>query len=81
MLPMDEFLAVLGLKGLPEFDRGGYETLGGFVMAQLGRIPVSGDHFELNEVQYEVMDMDGMRVDKVLVTLPPGEERGSSFVI
>lgn len=81
MLPIDEFKAVLGLKEFPEFDRGGYETLGGFVMAQLGRIPISGDNLEMNQVKYEVMDMDGMRVDKVLVTPPSGEERETNYSI
>jgi len=73
MLPIDELLEVLNLKELPEINRGLYETLGGFVMVQLGRIPVSGDSFTLNGIKYEVMDMDGMRVDKVLVTPPPVE--------
>lgn len=81
MLPIDEFKAVLGLREFPEFDRGGYETLGGFVMAQLGRIPISGDSFELNDIKYEVMDMDGMRVDKVLITPPSGTEEGIGFSI
>lgn len=81
MLPVDEFLAVLNLKMLPEFDRGGYETLGGFVMAHLGRIPVSGDQFELGEIKFEVMDMDGMRVDKILVTPPQEKDRDSTFSI
>jgi putative hemolysin len=75
MLPIDELLEVLNLKELPEINRGLYETLGGFVMVQLGRIPVSGDSFTLNGIKYEVMDMDGMRVDKVLVIPPPVEEQ------
>ena len=81
MLPVDEFMAVMNVKMLPEFDRGGYETLGGFVMAHLGRIPVSGDRFELGEIKFEVMDMDGMRVDKILVTPPEEKDRDSTFSI
>jgi len=76
MLPIDEFIEVLGLKDLPDFDRGGYETLGGFVMAHLGRIPLSGDRIELNQIVFEVMDMDGFRVDKVLVF--PKEQAGKA---
>lgn len=81
MVPVDEFLLAVGLKDLPDFDRGGYETLGGFVMAHLGRIPVSGDSFELNDVKFEIMDMDGMRVDKILVTPPDGETGEPGFSI
>ncbi|HWQ84591.1 MAG TPA: hemolysin family protein [Anaerolineales bacterium] len=81
MLPIDEFQAALGLKDLADFDRGGYETLGGFVMAHMGRIPVAGDEFVINEIHYEVMDMDGMRVDKILVTPPAGEAQDTSFSI
>ena len=36
-------------------------------MLQMGRIPNSADRFEWNELNFEVMDMDGFRVDKVLV--------------
>ena len=53
-----------------------YATLGGFVMAQLGNIPQPGDSFDWTTLHVEVVDMDGNRVDKVLVTerepeLPP----------
>ncbi|MGH7474160.1 MAG: transporter associated domain-containing protein, partial [Candidatus Methylomirabilales bacterium] len=48
-----------------------YHTLGGFVMAHLGRIPSTGDRFEWGGLQFEVVDMDGHRVDKVLVTPAP----------
>jgi putative hemolysin len=41
-------------------------------MMSLGRVPQAADHFEWNGLRFEVMDMDGRRVDKVLVTtLPP----------
>jgi CBS domain containing-hemolysin-like protein len=49
-------------------DAGTFQTLGGLVMAQLGRIPTVADHFEWNGLRFEVMDMDRNRVDKVLVT-------------
>jgi putative hemolysin len=55
--------------------RGTYHTLGGFMMAELGRIPSSGDHLEQGGWRFEVMDMDGRRVDKVLlepVRVSPG---------
>lgn len=58
-------------------DKKTYQTLGGFVMATLGRIPQSGDTFEWEGLKFEVMDMDGLRVDKILVTTDPrGQEPG-----
>jgi len=45
-----------------------YETLGGFVMYRIGSIPTSGASFECLGLRLEVVDMDGRRVDKVLVT-------------
>ncbi|HXD09262.1 MAG TPA: hemolysin family protein [Anaerolineales bacterium] len=70
MLEVDEFKEIFQLKALPHEDE--YETLSGFVMMSLGRVPQSTDHFEWHGLRFEVMDMDGRRVDKVLVTtLPP----------
>lgn len=45
-----------------------YHTMGGFVMEQLGRVPTEGDQFEWRGLQFEVIDTDGMRVDKILIT-------------
>ncbi len=66
MLEVDEFKELFHLGGLPNEDD--YETLGGFVMASLGRIPKTTDQFEWQGLRFEVVDMDGRRVDKVLVT-------------
>lgn len=68
MLPIDEFKETLKIRGLPDENKGYYYTLGGFIMNQLGRIPRAGDHFQSGDYCYEVMDMDGFRVDKVLVS-------------
>lgn len=46
----------------------GYQTLGGLVLHQLGRVPGEADHFEWQGYRFEVMDMDRQRVDRVLVT-------------
>lgn len=67
MLPIDKFCEVFDLEEVLEDERGGYQTLGGFVINQLGRIPSSSDHFEWEGLRFEVMDMDGNRVDKMLV--------------
>ncbi|MGB5233598.1 MAG: hemolysin family protein [Candidatus Macondimonas sp.] len=53
---------------------GEFHTLGGFVMSILGRIPRAGDHFTHNGLRFEVLDMDGHRVDKILVSAPPASE-------
>jgi putative hemolysin len=70
MLEVDEFKEIFHLPLLPHEDE--YETLSGFVMVSLGRVPQPADRFEWHGLNFEVMDMDGRRVDKVLVTtLPP----------
>lgn len=77
MLPVDEFHDLLGVGTLPGEGRGYYQTLGGFVMMYLERTPRAGDRFVWNRLRFEVLDMDGHRVDKVLVTpLGAGEEIG-----
>lgn len=69
MLEVDEFKELFEFTALPHEDE--YETLSGFVMTSLGRVPQASDNFEWNGFRFEVMDMDGRRVDKVLVTLLP----------
>ncbi len=57
---------------LPGEEENTFNTLGGFVMHILGRIPAVADHFESQGLRFEVMDMDRNRVDKMLITrLPP----------
>lgn len=69
MLEVDEFKEIFNLKDLPHEDE--YETLSGFIMTSLGRLPQAADHFEWNNLRFEVIDMDGRRVDKILVTSKP----------
>ncbi|MCG6876285.1 MAG: hemolysin family protein [Betaproteobacteria bacterium] len=52
---------------LPEDEAGRYHTLGGLVMARLGRVPRAGDQFDYAGLRFEVLDMDRHSVDKVLV--------------
>ena len=68
MLPVDEFFEIFEIYEIPTDHRGSYQTLGGFVITHLGRIPSATDYFEWETLRFEVMDMDGNRVDKVLVT-------------
>jgi len=66
-LLVDEVKEVLQLEELPFEGEGHYQTLGGLMMAYLGHIPSAGDHFEWGGFRFEVVDMDGRRVDKALV--------------
>lgn len=69
MLLMEEFKDVLGISELPGENQNLYQTLGGFIITMLGRIPISGDGFNLDRYHFEVVDMDARRVDKVSVTI------------
>ncbi|MEK7571811.1 MAG: hemolysin family protein [Patescibacteria group bacterium] len=67
LTPIDEFKEYFKIRKLPEEKKGIFHTVGGFVTNNLGRIPQAGDSFELETFRYEVMDMDGNRVDKILI--------------
>lgn len=58
----------LKIKFLPEEERGLYNTLSGLIMMQLGRIPKTADQIEWANWLFEIVDMDGKRIDKVLAT-------------
>src|SRR5262245_58711564 len=76
-LLVDEVKDVLKITKLPDEETGSYQTLGGLVMLQVGRVPVTGDMFVTEGYKVEVVDMDGKRVDKVLVSKaaePPARE-------
>ncbi len=75
---VEEVKDLLELEELPGEDENAYQTLGGFVMARLGRIPKAGDLVKEDGWRYEVVDMDGHRVDKVLVTAPPKPQTDGS---
>jgi len=65
---MEDVTAHFAMDNLPEDEAGAYHTIGGFVMARLGRVPKAADNFEWGGMKFEVMDMDGRRIDKVLVS-------------
>jgi putative hemolysin len=67
LIPVPEMKDRLDLKALPEEDRGRYNTLAGMIMLLLGRLPNTADHVEWEGWRFEVVDMDGKRIDKVLV--------------
>ncbi len=71
---IEEFKDLLDLPELPEEERAGYQTVAGFVLAQMGEIPISGARFEWNNLKFEVVDMDGLRVDKVIISRVGGKD-------
>jgi len=80
-LDIGDFKTLVDRDELPDEVSGGYHTIGGFVMHHLGRIPMAGEHFRWDGLSFEVMDMDGKRVDKILVaevasaTSAPGQDQ------
>ncbi|MCM8610872.1 hemolysin family protein [Accumulibacter sp.] len=67
-VPIERLKAVLAIHTeLPGEEENAFNTLGGFVMYVLGRIPLPADHFVVEGLRFEVVDMDRHRVDKVLI--------------
>jgi putative hemolysin len=65
-VPVEELQDAIGLATLPE--PRGYDTAAGLVLDRLRRVPRAADSFELDGFRFEVVDMDGRRVDKILVS-------------
>lgn len=65
MAPVNGILGRLGLSLRPHHT--GFHTIAGFVLAELGRLPATGDWFSYDGWRFEVVDMDGRRIDKLLV--------------
>jgi len=68
LIPVPELKDRLGLKQLPDEDRGRYNTLAGMIMLLLGRLPQTTDVVTWDGWRFEVVDLDGKRVDKVLAS-------------
>ena len=68
LIPVPEMKDRLEIRDLPEEDRGRYNTLAGMIMLLLGRLPQTTDVVEWAGWRFEVVDLDGKRVDKVLVS-------------
>jgi putative hemolysin len=65
-LDVNDVKSLLSVDELP--NEGDYQTLGGFMVMLLDRLPRAGDQVEWRDYRFEVVDMDGNRVDKVLIT-------------
>jgi putative hemolysin len=70
MVPIDSVKDTIGLTNLPGEGEGDFHTLGGFIMARINRIPKVGDKTAVAGYRFEVVVMDGRRVDRVLIVPP-----------
>lgn len=77
-VPIEDLIEHLGRKIPPNSEPRGYSTLAGLILAELGRIPSITDRLNWDGLDLEIVDMDGQRIDRVLVSLPsPGAENHS----
>ncbi|MBC5767906.1 hemolysin family protein [Ramlibacter albus] len=75
LMPVAELKARLEIKELPEEDKGRYNTLAGLLMAVTGRLPTTGERIDCGEWTFEVVDLDGKRIDKVLAVAAPKDTK------
>lgn len=76
-IPVPELKDCLNLKDVPEEDRGRYHTLSGMMMLLTGRLPDIGDKADWKGWRFEIVDMDGKTIDRVLASpIEPGSEAG-----
>ena len=80
MLSVDEFQEHFHLPELPARDDLDYQTVGGMIMAILERVPAVGSHVRVDGLRLEVVDMDGRRVDKVLVQKVGGSQHDDVMI-
>ena len=72
LMPSSELKVRLGIRDLPDEERGRYNTLAGLLLAVSGHLPKIGERIECVGWRFEVLDLDGRRIDKVLASaLPP----------
>lgn len=75
LMPVDDVERTLGIRGMSE--EGDFNTIAGFVLHQLGHLPVAGEHFDWRGWRFEVVDLDGRRIDKILAS-PPKPDSGEA---
>lgn len=68
MMAIDEVESLIGVRHMRDGED--FHTIAGFIIDKLGRLPVAGDHIHWGGARFEVVDMDGRRVDKVLINPP-----------
>lgn len=80
LIPIFDLKDALGIKQLPNEEDGRYQTLNGFLMYELGKIPQTTDIVEVAGWRLEIMDMDGKRVDKVLAQMLPDADSSEESI-
>ena len=65
-MPVSELKARLNIRDLPEEERGLYNTLAGLLMSESGRLPAQAERIACAGWIFEIIDLDGKRIDKVL---------------
>ncbi len=68
LINIDEFKPIFDIEELPNEEISNYQTLAGFIITYLGRIPDTGDKFTWDDLEFEIIDMDGYHIDKVLIS-------------
>ncbi|HMM20047.1 MAG TPA: hemolysin family protein [Selenomonadales bacterium] len=68
LLSIEEFKELFEIEEMPAEDRDHYQTVGGFITSYIGSMPKTGDSFEWADLKFEIVDMDRMRIDKVIVS-------------
>ena len=71
LIPVHELKDRLVLDAIPDEERGRYHTLSGMLMFLTGRLPQTGDRVDWEDWRFEIVDMDGKKIDKVLATMLP----------
>ncbi|MCG5260619.1 HlyC/CorC family transporter [Cupriavidus gilardii] len=74
LIPIPELKDRIGLRSVPEEDKERYHTLSGMLLLLLGRLPQIADSVSWLDWKFEIVDMDGKRIDKVLATPLPAQE-------
>jgi putative hemolysin len=79
LIPILEMKDRLSLRSVPEESKGRYNTVSGMIMLLLGRVPTTGDWVVWESWRFEIVDMDGKRIDKVLAArlVEPGNSEAS----
>ena len=65
-MPVSELKARLSLEDLPAEERGRYNTLAGLLLYVFGRLPQTGEKIRIGKWSFEIVDLDGRRIDKVI---------------
>ena len=74
MTPVEEVEALVGMKNMK--GEGDFHTIAGFLLDRFGHVPTAAEHFHWNGIRFEVVDMDGRRIDKILIQRDPEPSEG-----